>query len=143
MTETQIWIIAGIILFILEIVTPGFVLANFGVAALAAAAASWLGAGITVQVIVFVVSCLISFVTVRPLLSRTMNTGKTTRTGTDAVIGRVVRVTDAIPEPPEAGRVQIDGDSWRAMSVHGSPIDEGARVRVIRIESTTVFVETV
>ncbi len=143
MTETQIWIIAGIILFILEIVTPGFVLANFGVAALAAAAASWLGAGITVQVIVFVVSCLISFVTVRPLLSRTMHKGKTTRTGIDAVIGRVARVTDAIPEPPEAGRVQIDGDSWRAMSVHGSPIEEGARVRVIRIESTTVFVETV
>ena len=143
MTETQLWLIAGIVLFILEIITPGFVLANFGVAAMAAAVAAWLGADMTVQVIVFVVTCLISFVTVRPLLSRTLKSGKETLTGYQAVVGRVALVTDEIPEPPSAGRVQVDGDSWRAMSDAGQPIAVGATVKVVRVESTTVYVELV
>ena len=144
MSEAQIWLVAGIILFILEIVTPGFVLANFGVAAVAASIAAWLGAGITVQVIVFVVTCLVSFVTVRPILTRTMlHKGKATRTGFQAVVGRVAKVTHAIPEPPDAGRVQIDGDSWQAFSVDKQQIEEGAKVRVVRVDSNTVHVERV
>ena len=144
MSEAQIWLVAGIILFILEIVTPGFVLANFGVAAVAAAIAAWFGADITIQVVVFVVACLVSFVTVRPLLSRTMlKKSKATRTGYQAVIGRVAKVTDAIPEPPDAGRIQVDGDSWRAFSVDKQPIEQGARVRVVRVDSNTLYVERV
>ena len=45
MTETQIWLIIAIVLFILEIISPGFVLANCGVAAIAAAGAAWFGPG--------------------------------------------------------------------------------------------------
>lgn len=142
MSEAQIWLVAGIILFILEIVTPGFVLANFGVAAVAAAIAAWLGADLTIQVMVFVIACLVSFVTVRPLLSRTMlKQSRATRTGFQAVIGRVARVTDAIPEPPDAGRIQVDGDSWRAFSVDKQPIEQGTTVRVVRVDSNTVYVE--
>lgn len=144
MTDMQWWLIAAIVLFILEVITPGFVLANFGVASLAAAIAAWFGASMTVQVIVFVVACLASFVTLRPILHKTiLRNSKQTRTNTDALVGRMGRVTDAIPQSPEVGRVQIDGDNWRAMSVHGAPILAGATVRIIRVDSTTVIVDQI
>ena len=144
MTETQIWLIIAIVLFILEIITPGFVLANFGVAAIAAAGAAWFGGSMTVQVIVFVVVCIISFFTVRPLLKRTILKGsKTEPTGTNALIGRETRVSEQIPVGPETGRVHMDGDSWRAASVDNSEIEVGAVVRVVRVVSTTLFVQRV
>src|SRR5688572_2287854 len=117
MTETQIWLIVAIVLFILEIITPGFVLANFGVAAIAAAGAAWFGWSLTAQVVVFVIACIVSFFTVRPLLMRTvLKKGKAEPTGIDALIGRETRVAEMIPDGPETGRVQVDGDSWRAKS---------------------------
>ena len=129
-------------LFILEVITPGFVLANLAVAAIAASAAAWFGASLSVQLIVFVATCLVSFITLRPLLRRTIMKGKhVVPTGTDALIGRVVRVTEDIPTPPETGRVQIDGDSWQAISQHATAIAMGTTVRILRVESASVYVE--
>lgn len=142
MTELQLWIVAAILFFILEVITPGFVLANFGVACVAAGITAWLGGSLVVQVVVFVFACLTSFVTLRPVLRRTLlRNEKHTRTNVDAVVGRMGRVTDSIPAAPDAGRVQIDGDNWRAMSVHGAPIEAGRTVRVVRVDSTTLIVE--
>lgn len=143
MTPSQLWLITAIVLFILEVITPGFVLANFGVAAIAAAITAWLGGDVTIQMIVFVLTCLASFVTIRPLLSRTVGKQKVTRTGVDAIIGRLTKVTEAIDSPLDAGRVQIDGDSWRALSVHGQSISLGTTVRVVRVDGTTVYVEQI
>lgn len=144
MTPAQMWLSAAIILFILEIVVSGFVLANFAVAAMAASVAAWLDASVNVQVIVFVITCLVSFVTVRPLLHRTfMKKTQITHTGAGALIGRIARVTDAIPVPPEYGRVQVDGDSWSASSQSGIAISAGATVRILRVDSVVLFVEPV
>lgn len=129
-------------MFILEIITPGFVLANFGVGAFAGALAAWLGADTTVQVIVFALTCLVSFFTVRPLLSRTMlKQGEQVKTGTAALVGRIAIVTTDIPKPPEMGRVKIDGDSWQAMISGPSTIAAGETVIVIAVNSTTLVVE--
>ena len=140
MSEAQIWLAVGIVLLILEIITPGYVLANFGVAAIGSAIAAWLGADLLWQVIVFIALSLISFVTVRPLLMRTL-IKDTVPTGADALIGRSARVIERIPMPPENGRVQIDGDNWLATSVDGNVIEEGAVVTVKRVESIKLFVE--
>ena len=144
MTPAQYWLIAAIVLFILEVITPGFVLANLAVAAMASSAAAWFGASFNMQLLVFAVTGLISFVTLRPLLRKTIMKGKhAVPTGTSALIGRVVRVTDDIPPPPEVGRVQIDGDSWQAISQHTAPIAAGTTVRILRVDSASVYVEPV
>jgi len=144
MTDAQIWLIAAIVLFILEIVTPGFVLANVAVASLCAAGAAWLGWSVPAQVIVFAVACVVSFVTLRPLLKRTLQKGgKGQATGIEALIGRQTKVMERIPTAPDTGRVQVDGDSWRASSVDEQPIEQGTMVRVVRVESTTLIVQRV
>ena len=142
MSEAQIWLIAGIVLLILEIITPGYVLANFGVAAIVSAVAAWMGADMTVQIIVFVVASFVSFLVVRPILSKTMlNKGKPTPTGASALIGKTAHVVERIPKAPDAGRVKIDGDNWQALSVDGSEIEAGTIVKVVRTESIRLFVE--
>lgn len=141
MTPVQLWLVAAIVLFILEVITPGFVLANFGVAALAAGVVAWAGGGMVAQVITFCVVCLLSFVTIRPFLQKTIfRDGRRARTGTDALIGRMAKVSEDIPSAPDTGRVLIDGDDWRAMSLNGGPIHAGAVVRIVRVDSTTVIV---
>lgn len=142
MTPAQTWLVVAIVLFILEIITPGFVLANVAVAAMAAAIAAWLDASFTVQTIVFAVTCLISFFTVRPLLHKMFPPSQSSvPTGVDALPGRVAIVTDGIGVPPYTGRVQIDGDSWSARSSNDIPIEVGTSVRIVRVESTTLVVE--
>ena len=37
--------------------------------------------------------------------------------------------------------MQIDGDSWKARSVDGAAIAEGATVRVVKMESIIITVE--
>ncbi len=145
MTDAQLWLVTAIALFILEIVTPGFVLANFGVAAMASALTAWLGGDTTWQVIVFVVTCAVSFFTVRPILHKVLYKGEEAGipTGVEAIVGRIVTVTDEIPAPPGVGRIQVDGDSWRAQSNDGEPIASGATVSIVSVDSTTVIVKQV
>jgi inner membrane protein len=49
-----LWTILGVVLVIAEVFTPGFVLLWFGVGALAAALASFLGAGFAAQFVLFI-----------------------------------------------------------------------------------------
>lgn len=143
MTHEQYWLIAAIVLFILEIVTPGFVLANLGVAAMASAVTAWAGGGITIQVIVFGIVCVISFVTLRPLMQRFIyrNQAKV-RTGADAVVGKQGIVTEEIRRSPVGGRVQVGGDNWHAEAEDGGVIEKDMRIEVVAVDSTTLLVRS-
>ena len=50
-----LWTVLGVVLVIAEVFTPGFVLLWFGIGALAAALAAFLGAGLAAQFILFIV----------------------------------------------------------------------------------------
>lgn len=141
MSSEQTWFVVAIVLFILEIITPGFVLANLGVAALASALAAYLGASMTVQVIVFGLVCIISFVTLRPLMNTYIYRNQArARTGADAVVGQLGIVTDTIHEAPVGGRVQVGGDNWHALADGGGVIAMASKVDVVRVDSTTLIV---
>lgn len=143
MTDSQIWLIIAIAFLILEIITPGFVLANFAVGALGAAIAAFFGGTLAIQLIVFAVMCLTSFITIRPILRRTLlkDDKNQMQTGAAALVGRTTVVTERIPNDLERGRVQIDGDSWQAVSADSNAVEVGERVRVVSVDSTTVVVK--
>jgi membrane protein implicated in regulation of membrane protease activity len=61
----------------------------------------------------------------------------------DALIGRVVVVTQTIPADGDLGRIKIDGDNWQARSVNGEEIEEGRKVRVVSYDSIIIEVEKV
>lgn len=126
--------------FIGELFTMDFSLTCIGIGLLGAALAAWLSLGLASQVALFVCAALLAFISARPLAKKWlyMHT-KHVKTNVDALIGRMVTV---LTEPDEAhiGRVQTDGDNWRAH--FDSAAKAGDKVRVQKIDGNTLFVTT-
>jgi membrane protein implicated in regulation of membrane protease activity len=140
MTPYQIWLVAALALFILEILTPGFVLANFAVGCVGAAIAAWMGAEVILQTTVFCVVSLLSFVSLRPMMRRFgFMPPKEHHTNMNALIGATALVVEPI-EMGSTGRVKIHSDVWQAVSI-GASVAAGAHVKVVEVRSTMVVVQ--
>jgi len=133
------WLIIGVVLIIGEMFTTDFSLACVGTACLAAALAAFARAPFFVQSLVFLAAAVILFFTLRPFALKYLhrNDGKF-KTGVDALIGRKGKVTEEISEAKNTGRVQIDGDFWRAAAKHEIPA--GEEVIVEKIEGIIITV---
>jgi membrane protein implicated in regulation of membrane protease activity len=135
-----VWAIVAIVLAVGEILTPGlFFLGPVALAALAAALASALGAGIALSLIVFIAGSVASLAILRPIARRHVHLPAISRTGTDALVGRkavVLRPVDAV-----GGRVRIGGEEWTARAfLDGESFAEGTQVEVVKIEGATALV---
>ena len=135
------YLIVAVGCFIGELFTMDFSLTCFGIGLLGSAFASWLGLGIGSQSVLFVCISLLAFISVRPMAKKWlyMHT-KHVKTNVDALIGRTVIVVTA-PDEDHIGRVQTDGDNWRAH--FNAAAKEGEKVRVEKIDGNTLFVTTI
>ena len=89
------WLIAGLLLLLVELLTPGFVVACFGIGALLAILPAALGASVTWQVITFCIGSLLALLLLRPMVRRLNRNKETARTvAPDMVIsrGEMVRI---------------------------------------------------
>ena len=91
----QLWLVAALILFALEVITPGFILACFGVGALLAIIPALFGGSWLIQAIFFGVGSLLALWLLKPLMARWF-AARDTKTGMDALIGRKAFVSEAI-----------------------------------------------
>jgi membrane protein implicated in regulation of membrane protease activity len=55
-------------------------------------------------------------------------------------VGKTGRVSERIDRAANTGRVIVEGDDWRAVSENDVPIESGARVEIIRVDSTILLV---
>ena len=103
---------------------------------------SFLGAGIWIQITVFlVVSC--ALLTALWPLSKKYLTPKLTATNIDSVIGSEGYVTAAVDNLHGQGQVKLGAMEWTARSMSGEVIPEGTLVKVDKIEGVKVFVTPV
>ena len=136
-----LWVIVALSLMVLELSSGDFYFTCFAIGAACAALVSLVGLPFWVQVIAWAVFAIISVWLVRPALKRWLHKSERERvSNADAVIGRVVEVTEVI-EADGFGYVKIDGDMWRAKTTDASAIAEGAKVRVVGRDSTIIIVE--
>lgn len=137
-----IWLIAALVLVVVEMLTAGFAVICFAIGATAAAIVDLCGLSLNWQLAAMALFTMLAFVLVRPFVLRYLNRKKDeVPTNTDALIGRVGIVTEAIEPSTLAGRVAIDGDDWKAVA--SEPIAKGERVRIVARESVIVTVEKV
>jgi membrane protein implicated in regulation of membrane protease activity len=145
MSAWQLWLIAAVGLLIAEMFTPGFWLACVAVGAAAAGLVALIPpAGAVTQTIVFAVSSLLSLVGLRPaLVRRFLHAGGVPelRTGVDALLGKTGFVTERIAAANAPGRVKVEGEDWRGVSLDDSVLEPGTRVMVIQVDGTTLIVE--
>ena len=137
----HLWVIAGIILFIIEIFLPAFLMGSLGIGAWAGAIAAGFGASVTIQLVAFSATMLVVFFLVRPFFTKTLSRFDTPlKTGVQALIGKTALVTEPIDNTTNQGRVKVSGEFWKASSSDHKPIAQGTRVEIQRVEGVTLFV---
>lgn len=143
MEPWHIWIIVALIFFIMEIFTPGFAVACLSIGAIGSSVASTCGLELKFQILVFAVVTLLAFVLVRPVVLKLFhNKSKEVLTNVDALVGKHAIVSEDI-KPVVGGRVKVDGDDWKAITADGSPVEAGAVVRILKVDSVILTVETI
>ena len=138
------WAWIGMALFFLlaEVFTAGFVLACFGIGALAAAIPAFLGFGLVWQLLVFIIVSTIAVLFSRRFADRV--TGDQPQgLGVDRVLGKHALVIEDIDPHSPSGRVRVDVEEWRADSESGSPISKGTIVEVLKVDGTRLRVRPV
>jgi len=139
----QLWAIVAVVCLILELTAGDFFIICFSIGAVFACLTDALGGGIILQLIVFAVFTLASLFFVRPFAVRFLHKGESNRvSNADALLGRKGRVVETV-KADSFGRVQIDGDIWKAVTNEPQDIPEGTNVKVVSRESTIITVETI
>lgn len=138
MTEALVWLIAGLVLIGVELLTGTFVLVMLGGGALAAAGVSaFAHTPVTINVLIFAVVSVALLVGVRPAVRRRMHVelepGHHDPVGASAL---VVRRVDR-----DGGQVKIDGELWSARALEdGRVFEPGERVMVMQLSGVTAVV---
>ena len=140
--DLQFWLMAFIILVVMEFLTMGLTTIWFAVGALAAFFASLFGAAFWVQIILFLIVSLVVLVVYRPLAVKYVNSRRT-RTNVDDLIGKEGKVTEKIDNLNQTGRVVLNGMDWSARTTIGGTIDVDTIVRVVDVKGVKLIVEPV
>lgn len=137
----MIWFIIGLVLFLLELVLPGFVIFFFGVGAWITALLCLIAhPGINVQVVVFAVTSVLSLLALRKMIQKRFfySNSKLSDEVEDEFTGKeAVAVSDF--DASRMGKVNFKGTSWQAESK--SVIKTGEIVIIKKKESFKLFVE--
>jgi membrane protein implicated in regulation of membrane protease activity len=139
MDEWVVWTIAAVVMAVGEIHTVSFFLGPLAIAAGLAAVAALAGAGLTLQLLVFVVASVASLGLLRPIAKRHLRTPARIRTGAAALVGATAVALERVDV--DSGSVKIGGEVWTARTYdEDDVIEPGARVEVMKIQGATALV---
>lgn len=139
----QLWAVVAVVCLILELTAGDFFIICFSIGAVFAAVTAVLGGGVYLQLLMFAIFTLISLFWVRPFAQRYLHKGEDNRvSNADALMGRQGRVVETV-KADGFGRVQIDGDIWKAVTNEDADIPADTNVRVVGRESTIITVEKI
>lgn len=138
----QIWVVAALVLIIVEIFTSGFAIACLSVGCFMSAIAAAFELSFAWQIGLFALGSFLAFIFVRPFVLRLMkkNTNNSVTTNMNNLIGRRAVVTEKI-ERDGYGRVKIDGDDWKARLDDDGKVEVGEKVTIISNESIILIVK--
>ncbi len=137
---TVFWLIAMVVLLVIEGVIPGLVSIWFAAGALAALLLSLVGAPLWLQIVLFLAASVALLVLTRPLAKKYVNS-RTMPTNADRIIGMDCLVTEEIDNLRGTGAVSVDGKTWTArMDRVDGKAPKGAVVKAQRIEGVRLIV---
>ncbi len=133
-----LWVLFGIGLLVVEMVTPGGLFALFfGVGALLTALAALAGAGATVQWLAFTVVSIVLLATLRRTLQEKLFTRPSPPV--DQIVGEEVTLLGDLPVGGEV-KAELRGVPWAARASSGLALRKGQRCRVERVDGLTLWV---
>ena len=135
-----IWFSLLLMLLVVEAACPIHLVSIwFAAGAFVAMLASFFGAAVWLQVLLFLVVSSALVVLLWPFIKKFLNP-KLTKTNVDAIVGSEGYVTTDIDNVSATGQVKLGAMEWTARSTSGKSIPKGTLVRVDRIEGVKVYV---
>lgn len=135
-----VWLVVSAALIVAEIISLGLTTIWFAIGALAAALVAFLGAGISIQLIVFAVLSLVFLIFTAPV-ARKHFMRQPEKTNVESLVGMIGVVTDAIDNLKSEGTVSLNGQEWSARSESGENIEKDCRVSVVSISGVKLIVK--
>lgn len=140
---SMFWLAAFIVLLVFEIITLGLTSIWFAGGALAAFAASVLGANMWIQIFVFLTVSFVLLFTVRPFASKYFNKSRA-KTNLEALEGRQGVVTQEINNLKGTGEINLSGQMWTARSTEDNVIiEKEATVEIVNIQGVKAMVKKI
>ncbi len=136
--ELELWqslSIAGLVLLIVEILTPTMFFINLALACFVTACVSVYFDSLNILVPVWVVSSAVFLWLLKPLQNRNKVSAGT---GMDKYVGQKASVIEAIDD--DGGVISIFDERWNARSENGEKFAVGSKVYITRNENLTMFV---
>ena len=141
MDDAMVWLVAMIILILIEIVTVGLTTIWFAVGALVATIVAMLGGGLILQLTLFLLVSFGMLIFTRPWAMKYINK-KRIKTNYEGIIGKVVRITQDVDNIAEKGCAVVNGQEWTVRaSDERIRIQAGSLAKVVDIKGVKLIVE--
>ena len=135
------WLIALVVFLVIEAATLCLATIWFGGGARVSLIAAMCGAGIVIQIVLFLVVSLVLLFFTRPFAVRFLNKD-TLKTNVDRVVGMEGVVTEEISNLAGTGKVSLGGNIWTARTENeGGTIPVDTVVAVLRVEGVKLIVK--
>lgn len=141
MDDAMVWLVAMIILILIEIVTVGLTTIWFAVGALVATIVAMLGGGLILQLTLFLLVSFGMLLFTRPWAMKYINK-KRIKTNYEGIIGKVVRITQDVDNIAEKGCAVVNGQEWTVRAADEKiRIQAGSLAKVVDIKGVKLIVE--
>ncbi len=138
--EIIAWIIVAVLSGVGEVLTGSFFLLPFALGAIVAALLAGFGAPLPWVLSSFLVVSVLSLFWLRRFAARSQANSPAIQAGAHRYVNAIGAVTADIAAT-DAGRVRVDGQSWRALAAENEPIAAGSQVRVVAVKGSALVVE--
>lgn len=135
-----VWLIAIVVFVAVEAVTYQMVSIWFAIGAVGGLIAYVCGAGLPVQIGVFIALSVIMFAALRPVSMR-LAKKRRFKSNAEGLEGKTVLITEEVDNLNGTGKGKIDGMVWTVRAANDSTIPAGTTAKVIRIEGVKLIVE--
>ena len=138
--QTIVWAVLAALFIIGELLTAGFFLFWFGVAASVSCVLAIIGVGAGWQLAVFVFLSIILVASTRRFADK-ITKESPVKVASDRALGKKGLVIERIDPIRDTGMVLVDREKWRADSQKDAVIEKDAIIEVIGIEGTHLIVK--
>ena len=139
--EAMVWLILLAVFLVVEAITAGLTTIWFAGGALVAALAAYFGAGVVLQLLLFLVVSVVLLVFTRPLAVKYMNKDLE-KTNVNSLLGKTAVVTQEIDNLAQTGQVRINDIEWTARTFDNSiKIPKGAVVEIEEVQGVKLIVK--
>ena len=135
------WFVLGLVLFLAELIIPGFFIFFFGLGAWVTAVVCLIGdPGVNLQIVIFAFVSVLSLVTLRRIIQKKFfySKGNESEEVEDEFTGKEALVISDIG-PDIVGKVEFKGTTWKAESK--SELKEGQSVIIIEKQNFKLIVK--